>query len=161
MNDAGISVKNYREIINKPPNYRTGIPILVRNMKMNSYDSLLRNFMAQAIAMKEAGSYWDELVDFFKQLGVSKDESIVKQGVAVAIGLSFPPKRLSDLIKLCRHQEFGDVRILMAMGLKRSRDPQAWDALCNLADDPQIGPQITKWIKQREKKRQKQSSQKH
>jgi hypothetical protein len=148
--DAGINIRSFRNIIDKPENFRLGIPILVRHMQMTKYSPLNRNFMAQAIAMRESNPYWPTLVKVFRRLDNDGADGIFKQGVAVALAHSYGPSELGELIALCNDKEHGTVRILLAAGLKRSKKAEAVKALRDLIDDPDIGKQVSEWVRRRE-----------
>lgn len=147
--NAGVVVKSYRYVIDRPPNFRLAIPILVRHMQLDKYPDLMRNFMAQAIAMKEANPYWHDFVRLYKQAVPADPKAIFAQGLAVAISKSWKGPELDELVELCLNPEYGDSRILIASGLRRSKDDRAKATLLALKDDPKLGPQVRKWLKKK------------
>ena len=149
LKESGVLVKSYRSVIDKPPNFRLAIPILIRHMQMDRYPELTKNFMAQAIAMKESNPYWDTLVEIFQRALSDSAESNFAQGLAVALSKAWKEPQLEQLIELCMDQKYGDARILLADGLRRSKDGRAEAALLKLSGDPKIGPQVKKWLKKR------------
>jgi len=153
LKDAGIEVKSYREIIHKPKNYKRGIPILVRHMRMEKYTDNQRNFMAQAIAMKDANPFWPELLEIFRSIAGKKEHYAFEQGVAYALGASYKEAQFETFLSICEDQRFGFVRALLVVGLKKSKDPRAEITLMKLCADPYLGKEMTKWMKKREKRR--------
>lgn len=153
LKEAGIDVESYRSIIHKPKNYKLGIPILVRHMQMDKYTDNQRNFMAQAIAMKDANPYWHELHGIFLSVVGKKEHYAFEQGVALALGASYREPQFETLLSLCEDQRYGYVRILMVEGLKKSKDPRAEVTLMKLCNDPYLGTEMTKWMKKRETRR--------
>jgi hypothetical protein len=149
LKDAGVEVKSYRAVIHRPPNFKAAIPILIRHMQMDKYPDLTKNFMAQAIAMKESNPYWGALLELFEKTIAESPQSSFAQGLAVALAKSWKEPELERLIALCLDQKYGDPRILLADGLRRSKDSRAEATLLKLSGDPRIGPQVTKWLKQK------------
>lgn len=147
--EAGIHMKSFRSLIHKPENFLLGIPILLRHMQMNKYSPLNRKFMAIAIAMRETNPYWLTIVKSFKGLGNNGADGIFKEGLAAALAESYGPKELGELIALCNEKTHGTVRVLLADGLRRSKKAEAEKALRDLMDDPQIGKQVSEWVRQR------------
>jgi hypothetical protein len=141
---------DYRSIKHKPVNFRLAIPVLIKLMQDEKYPPLMRNFMAQAVAFKDARPHWDELVRILNDVS-SEEPAVFKQGIAVAVGLSAGKEELAQLIECCLDRRYGTTRILLAAGLRRSRDPRAEAALLALSSDDQIGPQVAKWIKQKKR----------
>ncbi len=149
IRDAGVHVESYRNVIDKPANFRAAIPILIRHMQMEKYPDLERNFMVQAIAMKEANQYWHDLVALFDSETARDTTSSYAAGLAVAIAKSYREPELQDLISLCANPAYGDHRLWFADSLRRSKSIRAESALMNLLSDPQIGKQVTQWMKKR------------
>ncbi|AZO32543.1 hypothetical protein [Mesorhizobium sp. M1B.F.Ca.ET.045.04.1.1] len=147
--DAGVVVKSYQYVIDRPTNFRSAIPILIRHMQMDKYPEPTKNSMAQAIAFKESNSHWDTLQQLFEWTASQNPKSIFAQGLAVALSKSWKEPQLERLVALCLDQKYGDARVLLADGLRRSKDGRAEAALLKLADDPRIGPQVAKWLKKR------------
>jgi hypothetical protein len=98
-------------------------------------------------------SNWKDLVKLFKGLDSDSADGIFIQGVAVALAHSYGPLEFDEMIALCKDQTHGDVRILLSVGLRRSRKVDAEKALRDLTDDPQIGEQVSKWIRHKEVRR--------
>lgn len=147
--EAGVDVKNYRHVIDKPKNYRVGIAILVRHMQMDRYPDLIRNFMAQAVAMRETNPHWDLLVHCFKKMSSENPRGSFVQGLAVALSAAHKSQQLDELIALCEDETYGIQRVLLANGLRRSRDPRAEICLMKLSRDPVIGKQVGIWLRKR------------
>ena len=149
IRDAGVDIASYRDVIDKPPNFPAAIPILIRHMQMGKYPELTRGFMAQAIAMKEANKYWHDLVALFKNEVARNLESHFANGLAVAIGRSYKEPELQQLISLCENPIYGFNRIWFADGLRKSKSTSAESALTRVSNDPQIGKQVTRWMRKR------------
>ena len=118
-------------------------------MQMGKYPELTRGFMAQAIAMKEANKYWHDLVALFKNEVARNLESHFANGLAVAIGRSYKEPELQQLISLCENPIYGFNRIWFADGLRKSKSTSAESALTRVSNDPQIGKQVTRWMRKR------------
>lgn len=153
LREAGIEAKSYRHIIDKPKNYKLGIPILIRHMRMDKYTDVQRNFMAQAIAMKDANPYWHELLEIFLSVVGKKENTGFEQGLAVVLAASYRAPQFETLLSLCENQEYDAPRALLVQGLKKSKDPRAEVALMKFCSDPYLGKEMTKWMKRREKRR--------
>ena len=147
LKESGVVVKSYRHVIDRPHNFRVAIPILISHMQMDKYPELTKNFMAQAIAMKEANIYWDTIVQIFKS--AAGKSPIFAQGLATALSKAWKEPQLEQLIELCENESYGDARVLLANGLRKSKDNRAEAALLKLSSDPYIGPQVTKWLRKK------------
>ena len=153
LKEAGIEMKEFRYLKERPTNYKLGIPILIRHMRMDHYDDPERNSMAQAVAMKEANPYWSELLELFLGVVDKEEHFTFKQGLAVALAASHKAPQFETLLTLCENPAYGSTRSLLVDGLKRSKDPRAEVTLMRLCGDPVIGKGLTKWMKNREKRR--------
>lgn len=147
LREAGIVVKSYHYVIERPENFKLAIPILIRHMQMDKYPEPIKNSMAQAIAMKETNIYWNTLADIFK--AEAERHPIFAQGLAVALSKSWKEPQLNELIRLCEEKKYGDSRVLLANGLRKSKDSRAEVALLRLSTDPYVGPQVTKWLRKK------------
>ena len=153
LKDAGIEVRTYQYLIDKPANYRRGIPIFIRHMRSERYSDWERNSMAQAIAMKDANPYWNELLDLFLSVVSKEGHDSFKQGLAVALAASCKAPQFETLLSICENEAFGSTRLLLIEGLKKSKDSRAEITLMRLCSDPVLGEALTKWMKKREKRR--------
>lgn len=139
LKDVGIEMKSYRHLIDKPKNYRAGIPILIRHMRAAHYSDWERNSMAQAIAMKDANPYWNDLLDLFLSVVGKEAHRSFEQGLAVALAAAHKAPQFERLLSLCENATYGAPRTLLVEGLKRLKDPRAEVTLMKLCSDPYLG----------------------
>jgi hypothetical protein len=144
LREAGVEVASFRDLHHKPKNFKLAIPIIIRHLGYQIYPSPLKNSMAQAIAFRETNPYWNDLLKIYM---ANVGDNVVRQGLAVAMAASYSQKELHILVELCKDPAFGDSRLLLLDGLRRSKADVALATLLELADDEKVGKQVTKWLK--------------
>jgi hypothetical protein len=66
----------------------------------------------------------------------------VKDGLAVALAGASDDSVIQELIDLAKDKDNGSSRVLLLLGIKRSRRVEARRATIELADDPQLAKEI-------------------
>ena len=72
-----------------------------------------------------------------------------KDGLAAALAATVTDATIEELIALAKDQSFGDSRLLLLRGIKKSRSPAAREALRELSRDPAFSKEIASWGKRR------------
>jgi hypothetical protein len=123
------------------------IPILLDHLQ-RAYPSIIRAGIAQSLAVRATRKIgWKVLVDEYRKTDISDDH--VKQSIAAALAGASDDSVMNELIALAKDKSQGDSRILMLRGIRRSRRPEARQAIEELANDPDLAKEIKSWRKSR------------
>jgi hypothetical protein len=68
-----------------------------------------------------------------------------KDGLANALATTVTKDTIGELIALAKDPAHGSSRLLLLRGIRRSRTPQAKQAIEELAPDPQLTKEIASW----------------
>ena len=132
-----------------------GMEILAKHLRL-PYSCKTREGLARALARPSAHGFWSLLVSEYKTASEGLDEdgfpNGYKDGLASALGAMASKSNLEELIELVRDRTNGSSRLLLLVGLRRSRDPRAAKVLDDLADDPDLAKEIAHWKKRRKPK---------
>lgn len=132
-----------------------GMEILAKHLRL-PYSCKTREGLARALARPSAHRFWSLLVSEYKAASEGLDEdgfpNGYKDGLASALGAMASKPHLEELIELVRDRTNGSSRLLLLVGLRRSRDPRAAKVLDDLADDPDLAKEISYWKKRRKPK---------
>jgi hypothetical protein len=140
---VGIIVDDVWKVRTEKKENAKAIPILLDHLQ-RSYPSVIRAGIAQRLgvrATKKIG--WKVLVDEYRKTGLSDDH--VKQSIAAALAGSSDDSVIHELIALAKDKSQGDSRILLLRGIRRSRRPEATQAIEELANDPDFAKEIQSW----------------
>lgn len=141
---AGVNVKTVWDLVNTSSDYSFAIPILLKHLQDRSYPDGVREGIARALAVRATQKLgWRILVEEFCETDPSNKR--VKDGLAVALAVSADRNVLSELIELAKDKRHGSSRILLLIGIRRSRSVEAQEAIEQLADDPQLALEIQSW----------------
>jgi len=72
-----------------------------------------------------------------------------KNGLANALAATVSRTTIDELIALAKDPSHGGSRLLLLRGIRRSRTPQAKQAIDELASDPEFAEEIASWPKRR------------
>ena len=123
------------------------MPILMKHLRRDYSEGTLAS-LAAALATKEAGKYWDELVSMYRN---SADRTPTGPGnfvmaLAAAVSAACPPGRIYDLIELLRDRRLPDrVILLTPLKKRRGRDPAIAQVINELRHDPELSKEIGSW----------------
>jgi len=119
------------------------IPILLDHLQ-RPYPSIIRAGIAQRLAVRATRRIgWKVLVDEYRETDISDDH--VKQSIASALAGASDDSVINELIALAKDKSQGDSRILLLRGIRRSRRPEARQAIEELANDPDLAKEIKSW----------------
>lgn len=146
LNSAGIHVESVSDMPGASYSHLDALPILVEHLQ-RPYPERIREGIARALAVPEARIAWDALLHSFE----SDDDTAatgVKWFVGCAIAAAATDDVVGDVIRLFRDTRHGANRLAFVAPLAKSRDPRALDSLLQLREDPQLGPEIGRALRQ-------------
>jgi hypothetical protein len=106
----------------------------------------VREGIARALAVPEAITEWDTLVQLFEGEADTTTEG-AKWGLACALSAASNDAVIEDMIRLIGDRRHGKNRIGLIDGLARSADPRALNALKGAAGDSQLESEVNRAIK--------------
>jgi hypothetical protein len=140
---VGVRISTVWDLVNTSAPYTAALPILLDHLK-RPYSDGTREGIARALAVRATRPIgWSVLVDEFEKTELSKKR--VKDGIAVALAGASDDTVISELIELAKDRRHGESRLLLLLGIKRSRLPEAKDAIKELASDPALSKEIASW----------------
>jgi hypothetical protein len=140
---VGVKVSTVWDLVNTSASYTAALPTLLDHLK-RPYSDGTREGIARALAVRATRPIgWSVLVEEFEKTEPSNNR--VKDGIAVALAGSSDDAVISELIELAKDKRHGDSRLLLLLGIKRSRRPEAKEAICELAADPALSKEIRSW----------------
>lgn len=144
---VGIMTDDVWKIRTEDKENAKAIPILLDHLQ-RSYPSIIRAGIAQRLAVRATRKIgWRILVDQYRKTDVSDDH--VKQSIASALAGASDDSVIDDLIGLAKDKSQGNSRVLLLRGIRRSRRPEARQAIEELANDPDLAKEIRSWRKRR------------
>ncbi len=148
---AGIHYETLGQMLNSPGPYKNAIPILLLHLQNSDYSDPTRETLARCLAVSDAQSEWDILVDLYRRepFAVKGSGGNVKHGLAVAVAATTTDHNIDVLAQLAADTSLGDSRILLLKRLKRSKSIVARQALSKLEHDPELAKAIASWKQNR------------
>jgi hypothetical protein len=141
----GIKVGSVYDLVNGGNSYDSAIPLLLEHLR-RPYPDAIREGIARALGVPATRAVgWQQLVNEYRQ--TDKEQNRVKDGLAVALSGASNDSVIQDLIDLVRDQRNGTSRVLLLLGIRKSKRPEAKQALNDLADDPELALEISSWRK--------------
>ena len=141
--NIGIQVESVWELVNTSSSYDEAIPLLLDHLR-RPYPDAIREGIARALAVRATRPLgWRILVDEYRRTEHANNR--VKDGLAVALAGASDDSVIQELIDLAKDKDNGRSRVLLLLGIKRSRRPEARQATIELADDPQLEKEIKSW----------------
>jgi len=147
LRDAGVPVDAVRaDFIERSGAYHKALPVLLEHLK-KPYPLEVLGTIAQALAVPAARIAWPVLVTEYKKWPPpGKGEGMgPKDGLANALVATVTQDTMDELIALAKDPSHGSNRVLLLRGIRRSRAPQAKQAIEELASDPQLAKEIASW----------------
>lgn len=138
--------------ISAAKNVPEAVPILLEQLNRPHSTEVLWS-IANALASPAARSVWPLLVSEFRKWppdGSGKSMG-PKDGLANALAATVTNQTIDELIALAKDPSHGSSRLLLLAGIRRSRTPQAKQAIEELAFDPQLAKEIASWPKMRKR----------
>ena len=71
----------------------------------------------------------------------------MKDSLGAALSGASDDSVVEELISLAKDRSLGCSRIMLLRGIKRSRRPEARQAIAELAEDPELAKEIKSWRK--------------
>jgi len=140
---VGVNVSTVWDLVNSSASYTAAVPILLDHLK-RPYSDGTREGLARALAVRTTRPLgWNVLIDEFEKTDSSNKR--VKDGLAVALAGASDDDVIPELIKLAKDRRHGTSRVLLLLGIKRSKSPVAMRAIKQLADDPELSKEIRSW----------------
>lgn len=144
---AGIITDDVWKIRTEKKENAKAIPILLDHLQ-RSYPSIIRAGIAQRLAVRATRKIgWKILVDEYRKTDISDNH--VKQSIASALAGASDDSVIDDLIGLAKDKSQGNSRVLLLRGIRRSRRPEARQAIEDLANDPDLAKEIKAWRRSR------------
>jgi hypothetical protein len=139
----GFEVKSVWFLKNNNPEFRKAIPVLLDHLR-RPYPDVIRSGIAQTLAVRATRKIgWRILVEEFRNTGYDHKE--VKDSLGAALSGAADNSVMEELIGLAKDRSLGTSRIMLLRGIRRSRLPQASQAIAELADDPELAKEIKSW----------------
>jgi hypothetical protein len=148
----GVYVWSVWDLVNNDRrSYGIAIPLLLDHLK-RPYPDAIRDGIARALGTPAARPMaWKTLVEEYRRTPARI--SRVKDGLAAALANASDDSVLADLIDLARDKQNGDSRVILLLGIRRSKRSEAKQAIVELANDPELVLEIASWRKSRKRSR--------
>ena len=143
--EIGFQVWSVWDLVNGVQSYDRAIPLLLHHLR-RPYPEAIRDGIARALgvpATRRLG--WRGLIDEYRQ--TDELSSRVKGGLAAALSAASDDSVVQDLIDLAKDRRNGASRVILLLGLRKSKLPEAKQALIDLAADPDLALEIRSWRK--------------
>jgi hypothetical protein len=151
LHGAGINVDSVWTLVNQSKPYPEALPVLIEELQ-KSHPPKVINGIARALAVPAARYAWPILVREFKKWpNGAPNELTAKGGLACALAATVTIEKIDELIELVKDPSNGRARVLLLRGLRRSRQPQAKQAIEAVAFDPDLAVEIASWRKRKTK----------
>jgi hypothetical protein len=147
----GWNVESVWTLVNTSTNYAEAIPVLLEHLQL-PYSDTTRDGIARSLAVPDARFAWAILADEYRKepsLPLGEGRGGAKQGLAAALSATATKEVIDELIAIAKDRSHGESRNLLLRALRRSKQPQAKQALEELANDPDLAKQIASWRKSR------------
>jgi len=139
----GFDVKSVWFLKNNDREFRKAIPVLLDHLR-RPYPDIIRAGIAQRLAVRATRKMgWSILVEEFRNTGY--DHQHVKDSLGAALAGAADSSVMGELIDLAKDKNLGPSRIMLLRGIRRSRLPEASQAIAELADDPELTKEIKSW----------------
>jgi len=145
---SGVKVETVWDLVNRAGSYDQALPVLLDHLQ-RPYSDSIREGIARALAVPATRPIgWSTLVEEFRRTDATNKQ--VKDGLAVALAGASDDTVLADLVDLAKEKSHGSSRILLLLGIKRSKHPEAKQAVAELIRDRQLAKEINSWRKGRD-----------
>lgn len=145
LRSVGLAVQSVWDLVNTATPYPAAVPILLRHLQL-PYPDRVREGVARALAVPEARSSWNILVEQFRR---DEDRAGLgaKAGLAAAIAAVADDDVLDDVIELLTNPQHGQSRLLLVTAVARSSLPRARRVLSALSNDPALADEIQRALR--------------
>jgi hypothetical protein len=141
---AGVDVNSVWDLVNSTRSYDAAIPTLVDHL-LRPYPDAIKDGIARALGVTSARALaWQTLKDEYRRTADQKADRY-KQGLAAALSGASDDSVIKDLIDLIKDERNGYTRVLLLLGLRRSKAPEAKQTIKKLARDPVFAKEIKSW----------------
>jgi hypothetical protein len=139
LRSVGLRVESAWDLVNTAEPYPEALPVLVEHLR-RPYPDAVREGIARALAVPDAGFAWSELVEHYRQEGPGR----VKDALAAALaGISAADERLlGDVVALAEERRNGPSRVILLTVFRNPR-PNAEEVLARLRADPELKKEAT------------------
>lgn len=149
---AGYQLEFISDLANCKAKYKELIPILLKHLSFD-YSLKLKEFIARALARPWAReTAWEFVLEAYRNEG-NESSTSYKSGLAVALSSMARADDLAIITELARDFRNGPTRLFFVRNLSRSRRPDSYGSLLELASDPDLREEIAHVL--RRKKRAK------
>jgi hypothetical protein len=144
LGSVGITVSSVWDLVNTSSSYKLAIPTLLKHLRMPYPDAIIAG-IARALGTQDAREYgWKIIVDqYVKTDPITNPRA--KEGLAVALAGASDDSVIGDLVDLVTDEKNGQSRVLLLLGLRRSKVARARQAILALSRDPQFMEEIRSW----------------
>ena len=150
LRSVGIDVNSAWRVGKKHADkFAVAIPILLKHLHFN-YSDRVREGIARALGNRRAHAQaWDKVLGMYLK-EPNTEKAGFKDGLADALAEMALPSDLPTLIQLLDEPGNGRTRVFFVHNLSRSRKPEALAALLRNQNDPQLKPEISHVLHQKE-----------
>lgn len=135
--DKGIAVESLNDLLNRPINYESAIPVLLKWLPKIS-NPRVKEIIVRALAVDWARpAAAPLLVHEFRATQEEADHSL-RWAIANSLSVVADDSVLEDIIALARDTRFGSSREMLALALGNMKDERATNVLIELLDDPDM-----------------------
>jgi hypothetical protein len=140
---VGVKVDSVWDLVNGVRSYDVAIPVLLDHL-LRPYPDAIRDGIARALGTNSAQEVaWQTLRDEYCRTPDKKADRF-KQGLAAALSGASDDSVIQDLIELIKDERNGYTRVLLLLGLRRSKAPEAKQTIKELAKDPVFSKEINR-----------------
>ena len=148
INAVGIPIKQVSDLLSMRTPYPAAIPILLDQLDQPHMPNV-KDMIARSLAVPEAEYAHAQILAQLRTEVVNAREEkgmqVILDGLAVAVALTKPKKRLHELLEHARDESLGDSRLLFLMRLRRSHNPDIVQGLIDLASHQLFQKEIKSW----------------
>ncbi len=137
----GWDVNTAWDLLTSKRPYPEAILILMHHARQPYLDRN-KEGIARALAIPGASFLWPFLESEFR---AAPNRSGYKMGLGLALSTVVKSKEIDKLIELAKDRSQGQDRLMLLARLRRSKLPQAKQALMDLRDDPDFAAQYAAW----------------
>lgn len=149
LRQLGYQVRSVWDLVNSNDSYPSALPVLLHHLH-KPYPDAIRDGIARALAVKSAKSAWDVLMAEYVVTQESCEPRF-KQGLAVALSVTYDHSHFEDIRQLLTEKRHGDSRILLLRPFQNSTRPSVLKMIEQLAEDPTFEKEIRSWYRNRKR----------
>ncbi|MBW6522831.1 hypothetical protein KZ810_04905 [Sphingomonas sp. RHCKR47] len=139
IQSVGLKIESVWDLVNTSMPYPTALPVLLNHLQ-RPYSANTREGIARALAVKAARPLaWDTLTSLARNGSLPGG---VTEGIMAAICAMARPADVPCLIDLLADRSIGNTRCFLIANLRRSKRPEARQALIDNRHDPDLATEI-------------------